>query len=174
MKIECSLTFANYKDAIRLHYRQGFYRRIIYFVQTVVAPGIAVLPLGYLIVQSLLNREFAESISPFTWLFFLLLCCFPLLRTWSLRKQFRNMFPKSVSGEGITYEINDECIVSAFPGVNEGKYYWNSILRFVKDEKIALFYLNKNRFLFPTSALSAPEQAELDALVARHGIERQK
>jgi hypothetical protein len=71
--------------------------------------------------------------------------------------------------------IDEDHIVSAIPGVNEGKYFWNAILRFAQDEKITLFYVAEKKFLFvPTKAFSREQREELDDLIARTVARKEK
>jgi hypothetical protein len=86
----------------------------------------------------------------------------------------RNNPPIRTNQEHCT-EINDECIVDRIPGISEQKYFWNAIVDFVQDEKSTLLYHGKNRFIFfATRALSPEQRTELNDLVARNLVRKQK
>jgi len=172
MKIECPLSFSDYKAALKLHSRLSLLRRInriALFVSSLIIYSI----FGYVVIKSAVNHEFASRISAGTWITFLSLSCLPLLHSWALRRQFRNIFPPSPTSRIAYFEFCDDLVISGIPGVSEGRYHWSSIVQFAQNEEITLVYVKKSRFLFvPTHAFSASQRIELDELIARHGVKR--
>jgi hypothetical protein len=75
----------------------------------------------------------------------------------------------------MSLDIGDVCIISTISGVSEGKFFWRGIFDFAQDEKATMFYIDKRRFFFfPTLALSPAKRSELNDLVARHVVRKQK
>ena len=55
----------------------------------------------------------------------------------------------------------------------ELKILWSGVYDFAQDEKITMFYTNKDCFLlFPTALMSVEQRTELNDLVARHVVKR--
>jgi len=87
----------------------------------------------------------------------------------NVRKQFNNIFPPGRTDRNVSIDINEDHIIAAIPGVSEGKFFWNAILKFAQDEKITLFYVAEKRFIFvPAKAFSPSERSELSDLVERN------
>jgi hypothetical protein len=83
------------------------------------------------------------------------------------KNQFGRNFPPDKRRAWI--EFNDKGIASAIIGTTPESHAWSSLIGYAQDDKMILFYLAKNRFLiFPSSAMSPDQRAELNALVARH------
>jgi hypothetical protein len=176
MKLDYTLTLADWKAAIRLHTRQKIGRRIHFFIYDVIFPTIAVLALvgtiaAYAFGQSALVDDL---IIPDTALV-LVVILVPILRAYRIRKGFKGMFPQSETGPGYSLDIDNERILSLRPGIGEAKYYWAGIHAFAQDDKIMLFYVTEILFIgIPTHVLSPEQKVELDELIARNMVRKQK
>jgi hypothetical protein len=61
------------------------------------------------------------------------------------------------------------------PGLSETKVLWQAIDRFAQNEKVTMLYIAEMRFIyFPTRSLSDAQRTELNDLVARHVVRKQK
>jgi hypothetical protein len=99
----------------------------------------------------------------------------PLLRTYRIRKSYKRLFPPNRSDRNWYIDIDNERILSTVPGIGEGKYLWTGILSFAQDRKITMFYITEVQYLpIPTNALSPEQRTELDELVARNVVRKQK
>ena len=95
----------------------------------------------------------------------------PLFNAQMFKKKFDRRYPDGPPKSFI--EVGEEGVSSAVEGTDSERFTWSAIVRFAQDEKMTLFYIAKNRFvLFPTSALSSEQRAELNDLVARHVVKR--
>jgi hypothetical protein len=170
MKLDYTLTFADYRASVKLHSRQKFSRRVILFVYIWLAPITALL----LIVSYLLSPhgELSDgSIAMFAVLLFCVLL--PVMHYREVHKQFKQLFPPTRTDRSSSIDIDDERILSGVPGVSEGKIFWPGILAFAQDDKITMIYLSEDKFLFfPTSTMSSVQRSELIALVERNMVRR--
>ena len=170
MKLDYTLTFADFKAAVKLHSRQKFSRRVILFVYVWLAPIMALL----LIVSFLLSPhgELSDgSIAMFAVLLFCVLL--PVMHYREIHKQFKQLFPPTRTDRSSSIDIDDERILSGVPGVSEGKIFWPGVLAFAQNEKITMIYLSENKFLFfPTLTMSLAQRSELNDLVSRHVVMR--
>ena len=61
------------------------------------------------------------------------------------------------------------------PDYAEAKFFWTAIVAFAQDEKITMLYTSKNNFLiFPSNVLTHDQRLELNDLVARNMVRKQK
>ncbi len=182
MKLDYTLTLADYKAAQRLHIRQKLSRRINLSSWFIGVPILAVLGMVFFIK---VGRFMHIDIGGFIHLdaiFFGLECgliyfaiYLPIGRSRRMRKNFNQTFSHSPNNRIISIDIDDNCIFSSLPGVCEGKIFWNAIEAFAQDDKITLLYTAENRFLyFPTSVLSPEQRTELNEIVIRHGLRKEK
>jgi hypothetical protein len=174
MKLDYTLTLADWKAALRLHSRQKLGRRIHFFIYDFVISAIAILALigmiaAYAYGQSDLVDGLIIPVSALVVLAILL----PILRNLMIRKSYKGMFPFSKTGPGYSLDIDDERILSTRPGIGEAKYYWTGICAFAQNEKITLLYLSEILFIgIPTNKLSPDQRTELNDLVSRHVVKR--
>jgi hypothetical protein len=170
MKLSYTLTLADYKAALRLHRHQKLSRRIAFILLYCVVPVLAVLGLAAVfILEAKGQADLAADVIGVDIIFIWLAIGLPMARFMNTRKGFKRIFPSTRTEKSSAIDIDDECIISAIPGVSEGKFFWNAIPAFAQDEKITLLYIDKNRFLFfPTHELSPAQRLELSALVERH------
>ena len=174
MKLSYTLTLVDYKAALRLHRRQKLSRRITFILLYCVVPVLAVIGLTTVfILEAKGQADLAADVIGVDIIFIWLSIGLPMARFVNIRKGFKRIFPSTRTERSSSIDIDDERIVSAIPGVSEGKFFWNAILAFAQDEKITLLYIDKNRFLlFPTYALTPVQRLELSALVERHIVRR--
>lgn len=175
MRLTYTLDLADYKAAQRLHVRRKASRRVAFAIWYFLTPAIAVLGIAAFILLDL------HRITP-TWapiLFGLeaalvwISICMPVSRAYRLRKGFSQLFPPGRSDRNSSIDIDEDRIISAIPGVSEGKFFWNAIIDWDQDELITLFYIGPKRFLFvPTRAFGYEERAELLRLLERKNIEQ--
>ena len=154
-------TLADYRAALRLHYRHKLSRRILHIAGLWLLPFVMLAFLVPSIYQLAADRENYSGGIGWGLLGLGFASFIPLSRYVAVRKQFKAIFPAQSSGE-VLLDIDEERIISTIPGSSEGKFFWTAILNFAQDEKVILLYIRKNMFLFiPTAALSSPEAAEL-------------
>lgn len=68
----------------------------------------------------------------------------------------------------IEFEITDEELISRIPGTSEGRFRRNGIHKFVENEKVALLYVAKLRFLIlPKRALNDEQWLSLRQWLAK-------
>jgi hypothetical protein len=172
MKLTYTLTINDYKAALKLHYRQKFSRRFIYFACIWLAPITALL----LILSYFLSPhgELSDgSIAMFAILLFCVLL--PVMHYIEVQKQFNQLFPPTRTDRSSSINIDNERIVSGVPGVSESNIFWPGILAFAQNERITMIYLSENKFIFfPTSSLSSAQRTELNELVAQNMMRKDK
>ena len=79
------------------------------------------------------------------------------LRPWKLRRFYRKLLPP---GEKklmhARFSFSAEGVISSVPGRSEGRFYWSAIQDFAEDEKMALLFFDKKKFLFIPKRAMAP------------------
>jgi hypothetical protein len=99
----------------------------------------------------------------------------PFMRLYVDRRGFRRLFSPTRKDRSGYIDLDDNRILSGQPEVSEEKYFWNAIVGFAQDERMTLLYLDKDKFLlFPTHAMSTDQRTELNGLVARKMLRKQK
>ena len=168
MQISYKLSLADYKAALKLHYRQRGNWRSPLGLFTVM-PIIGALLICCTVIGYFAQDDYFAHNPPGLLavpIFFLLL---PVFYSYAMKKQFVNMFPHGQTDQLLSIDIDDGRIISEMPGFSESKLLWTAIVRFAQNEKVTLFYVAKARFLFvPTQLFSEEQRAELNDLVARH------
>ncbi len=175
MKLAYTLTFGDYKAAQMLHMRQKLTRRINYHFWFSAVPVLAVVGLIIFVAFDLRRiTTLAPVLFGIEGGLIWIAVFFPLARAYNLRKCFKQLLPSTHRDKPILLEISDEGVVSSIPGVSEGRFFWDAILRFAKNEKVHLFYVTEKRFLFvPTCAFQTEQLSELTDLIARKLAGRQ-
>jgi hypothetical protein len=175
MKLEYTLTFADFKSAQRLHYRQTLGRRLRFAFWNICIPVLAVLGLAAFVFLDLFHiARYAAILFGIECALLWIAICNPIARYFKMRKCFKQLFPPTRTERNSTLELGEDHLLSGIPGVSEGKFFWNAIVGFAQDEKITLIYVAKTRFLFfPTAAMSPDQRAKLDNLIDRHVTKRQ-
>ena len=171
MKFEFTVTLEDYKAALRLHRSRKFSRRIFLWI----GPSLFLISVILFVIGSLSKNTqvLTQAIVLAAWS----LCAtvgFPILRFALTRRGYRQMFPPTRSGRTSTIEIDDQRIIEENPGTEEVRLPWTGVMGFTQNERVTLIYINSCRFfLFPTSALSPAQRAELNDFVARYVVKRQ-
>lgn len=92
----------------------------------------------------------------------------PAMRWWSIRKGWKSSAETIDGGKPVSLQFNDEQVISSIPGKSEGRFFWNAILDFAEDERIALLFIRKKQFLYiPKTALPEEAWAQIRALAPR-------
>jgi len=85
--------------------------------------------------------------------------------------RLRRAYKKSVFAKhepGIALAFNDEYFVSGLPGRSEGRFLWSALYDFAENDRIALIYTSKRRFVVvPKHAMPSDSWDTLRALVPR-------
>jgi len=67
-------------------------------------------------------------------------------------------------------EVTPEQVISAIPNRSEGRFFWSAIQDYAEDDKIALLFIQKKKFLFiPKHALPDAAWRELKANITNFG-----
>lgn len=171
MKLIYTLTLADYQAAQYLHWRQTLSRRAtnfaVYWCLPAICSSIGLLvcrraglfltelPAGYVLLLGFMLGFLINTLLA------------PMSRRQRFRKRFEQRFPFDRRSASI--EIDNVGVSSAVLGTEEERFQWRNIVGFAQDEKMTLFYVKENAFIFfPTSALSPEQCTELNDLVARH------
>ncbi|HEY1211172.1 MAG TPA: hypothetical protein VGE85_17540 [Terracidiphilus sp.] len=178
MKISYTITLDDFKAAQRLSIRQKLSRRIISVLLNIVVPILAVLGLAvdpYLHLTDRTPNSVLIVITGIQLLLIYLSFAVPISRYLQTRKAFKRIYPPTRIDRNFSIDIDDERILSAMPGYAEITFLWTAIVAFAQDEKATLFYLDNSGFLFfPTHTLSPDQRTELNDLVARNLVRKQK
>jgi len=174
MKLEFTLTFSDYKSALRLYRRQTLRRRLAFIFWGIAVPILAVIGLAAFVFLNLFHiTRYAAILFGIESGLLTFTILNPIARYYRMRKCFKQLFPPTHTDRTSTLEINDQHLLSAIPGVSEGKFFWNAIVDFAQDERITLIYVAKARFLFvPTTAMTPDQRVELVNLISRHVAKR--
>ena len=168
MKLEYTLTLSDYKAAQVLHRRQKFTRRLAVWIW----PALTLLGLAGMIAFTLTNHSelFVDSIALTAGALFITIWM-PVARWYAIRKCFKQLFPPTRTDRSSAIDIDDERILSAVPGVSEGKIFWQGLLQFAQDNKVTMLYTSELIFIFfPTSVLTPEQREELKGMVKRRGV----
>lgn len=168
MKLTYTLTLDDYKAAQVLHRRQKFTRQLAVWIW----PALTLSGLAAMVTFTLTNHSelFADSIALTGGALFITIFM-PCARWYALRKCFKQLFPPTRTDRSSAIDIDDERILSAVPGVSEGKIFWRGLLQFAQSEKVTMLYISEIRFIFfPTSVLTPEQREELKEMVKRHGV----
>jgi hypothetical protein len=170
MKFEFTVTIEDYKAALRLHRGRKLSRRIFLWI----GPSLFLISLILFVAGSLSKNTpvLTQAIVLAAWSLCVTIA-FPILRFATTRRGYQQMFPPTRSSRTSTIEINDQKIIEENPGTEEIRLPWTGVMDFIQNERVTMIYMGTNRFfLFPTSALSPAQRAELNDFVARHVVKR--
>jgi hypothetical protein len=170
MKLEYALTLDDYKAAQRLHRSRTAARRIKFAISYSIFPALTVVGLiSIFLLKSSDNAELKADLLICDFALFFLSVAMPIARIFDMRIRFKRLQRTLRGVSSVFLEIGEECIISAIPGVSEGKFFWNASIDFAQDDKVSLLYVRKRAFFFfPTSVMSPDQRTELNDLVARH------
>jgi hypothetical protein len=170
MRLEYTLTLADYQAAQYLHWHQTPARRFIHFF---VYHGIPVLlaasactvakRFGIFGLRISYSLEFISS-GAIAALYVTVTAKGREIKRYI--KRFESKYPPNE--RTALLEVDGSGILGCL-GSDKESFEWSSIICAAQDERITLLYIAKNRFLFfPTTAMGSEERAELDRLVAEH------
>jgi len=92
----------------------------------------------------------------------------PVMRWWQIRKLWKASSETLDGGKPVSLQFDDTILVSAIPGKSEGRFYWNSLLDYAEDERIAMLFIRKKLFLYiPKAALPEEAWAQIRSLAPR-------
>ncbi len=170
MKLSYTLVLADFKAAFRLHRRQMFLRRLGIIVWPIVAIVCFVIALSTNVNSFLYSESIAIGFASLV-----LSIGLPILRFVNVRKCYRQHFPRTRTEQTTTSVIDEEGVLGIIPGVSENRYFWNGIVGFAQDERVTLFYVRRSAFaFFPTFIMTPAQRCELNDLVARQVVRKQK
>ncbi|HEV2132657.1 MAG TPA: YcxB family protein [Terracidiphilus sp.] len=174
MKVTYKLTLEDYKAALNLHRTQSVGRRIRRIVLREVLPIAALAALVTLIFAPIKSDELHFDLVVLAVALCFLSIALPIAAVVDARICFRRMFPANASDPMMTLDVSDEFVISSIPGISEGKFQWNAFTNILLSDKVALFYIDKRRFLLlPISRLDPEQDIEFRNIVARNGAKRE-
>jgi len=171
VKFDCNLSFSDFEEASRLHRRQKTSRWVCFLLLYRIVPVISTAALVLLGAYG----PRAHTLPDWSLLSFVVALLWAgILIAAAPRENIRRAIRRSAWKGEASICADDEGILIQIPGVSETRIFWRGILSTAQNEKVNLLYTSKDCFLiFPTSAMSEPQQAELNELVARHVVKRQ-
>jgi hypothetical protein len=170
MKLSYTLTLADFKAAFRLHRRQFVTERMIFVLCLLLTIVCMAIPL--LLGPNSQLSQFCVSVG---WIFLSLSILLPTNLIYQAHRSYKQSFPSARTERISSTEIDDEQILTTIPGVSETKYLWNGVVGFAQNETVTLLYRAKHQFLLiPTRAFSPEQRTELNDLVARNLVRKQK
>jgi hypothetical protein len=170
IKLEFTLTLADFKAARALHRRQKLSRRLISWA----GPILLVISIVGLVAGSLMsNLTLASQSFGGVACAIVLTVGMPIRNALSVRRSFNRLFHTGHKDRRSAIEIDDEHISRQLSGMSKLKVLWTGVYDFIQDDRVALIYTNKDCFLIiPSQAKSRNQCAELDSLIARHVVKR--
>jgi hypothetical protein len=178
MKIEYTPTFSDFKKAVRLDRKVNVSSLIFHLGMTWFAPSIAVLLILLIVVASCLSAAPVVQFDSGSFVTLVMLAtCFlaPYFEKRILRRKFQSMFPENTIERKVCASIVEDGIEVAIPGIAETKYQWGAVVNFLQNDFVLLIYFGKTRLLFfPVSAFTTAQRTELNDLVARNFVRKQK
>ena len=164
----------DFLDAQRLHRSNRPWTAVWYWLWYGVAPGLSIVYLGYWVVlwathgwaSALRDAGFAG--------FALYLAVLLLLSRWlQIRRLWARAQPEKYRGQPVTFQFDEQQLISARPGSSEGRFQWSSIEDYAEDERLALLYVQRKLFLFvPKRAMEEAEWARLRLLASERKAKR--
>jgi len=90
-----------------------------------------------------------------------------LIRPFSMRRLYKQMKNGRGDDAELELEIQDSQLISRIPGMSEGRFLPAAIQRFIENDKIALLYIAKKRFLLvPKKAMDEEGWSSLRSWLA--------
>ena len=173
MQLTYTLTLSDYKAAIKLHNRQNLGRRLSNIFAGRILPGIG---LFLLIAEAFLafsENDYLSRNPPGLLIVPFIFALLPIIQANIVRKQFDQLFPPS--SRNLSIDLDNERIICDNPGSSESKFLWTIVQQFAQDDKVTMLYISKLRFLFfPTNSMSIEQRTELNELVARNMVRKEK
>ena len=155
MRYDYVLRFDDYQDSQKLYLRHRRSAAIFYYCYVWVLPIVGLLACAMFIATIYgfhpeLRSPFAGFAAAGLWLALFI----PVMQFFGRRRCWKRMVPVGMKGKAksveipASFEFNEEQVISAIPGKSEGRFFWPVILDFIEDDKIALLFVHKKRFLF--------------------------
>lgn len=163
---ECISTKRDFLDAQRLHRKNRPWTALSYGFWFVVVPGASV---AYLLYWASLwfTHGRAAAMNNVVWaaLALYLAALLSFARWRQIRKLWNQVQPKKYDGMPVTFQFDEDTLISARPGESEGRWKWGAVEDFAEDEKIAILYVRKKLFLMvPKRIMDEAEWTRLRAL----------
>ena len=160
------ITTADYNDAQRLHRRNRPRAAFTYYFWFWFLPGISIAFLAFtLVVIAIHGLLAAGRYMPAAGVALYLALLLPFCLWNARRKAMNNLQPKSRRGQPVTVQFDNDQIISAIPGISDGRFFWSAIEDYAEDERMALLYVRKKLFLFiPKRAMDEAEWQRLRTL----------
>ena len=93
-----------------------------------------------------------------------------ILRPIAIRRSYRQTRGGRPADAPVEFELTGTEIISRIPGRSEGRFLPSAVISFAEDDRIALIYVAKKRFLFvPKTALTAAQWT-----MVRHWVAQRK
>jgi YcxB-like protein len=162
------LTYRDFIDAQRLHRKQRTFAQVSFIFWIFVMPAISfgmVIWVFWIYISG--ERALFFQLLPIAaWLGAVSIIVLGM-RPYTLRKIYRRSLPEGVKGAiPVNFSFGEEGVLSAIPGRSEGKFFWNSIVNYAENDKLALLYVKKKLFLYiPKRAMPEDEWQQLRAYV---------
>jgi hypothetical protein len=169
--MNCTYTtnYDDFKDAQRLHMGATPRLNVLFWISLRILPVVGLIALLLLVSHALPMKNSLVLIvacglvGAGTWGFIM-----AILRPFSFRRLYKQMKNGRPDDAELGLEIVDGQLISRIPGLSEGRFFPAAILRFVENDKVALLYVAKNRFLMiPKPAMNETEWSELRAWLGR-------
>jgi len=172
MKLSYTLTLTDFKAARRLHRRKRFSRQIMHYIWPVLLIAFFA---GIIVSSGNSHSQLFSQCFALGTVSLVMSIGMPISRFFSVRKSFNRLFPPGHKDRTSTIDINDERIIRELSGTSEFKVFWSAIYSFAEDAHVSLSYTNKDCFLIiPARSMSPVQRTELNDLVARNLVRKQK
>jgi hypothetical protein len=170
MKIEYTVTLADYMAARRLHRQNRPALFLAYFFAVRCIPVLGLLLAAFSIHFILNSARGYSLIGPIA--FILLMLTSPFWERFLANGKFSRI-SQPAAMRSIEVD-NNENLILLWPGRSgEKKIPWANFIDFRCDRQISLLYMKKNRFLFiPTRMLSKAQRDEFNEIIGRHIAKR--
>jgi len=157
------LTFQDYLSAQKLCVRRNLRARIIFFIWYRIMPILGIAAVGLFVRDTVFHHfsyrpALGGALAGIAWIGLYPIICRPFM----LRKLFKQLRPDVKGDHPIELEINGDDLISRIPGRSEGRFKQAAISEFVENDKIALLFITKKKFLFiPKTAMDDSGWSEL-------------
>jgi hypothetical protein len=119
---------------------------------------------AYLLHQEVLFHQIAPLAGMGIWFAIFI----PLMRWFNIRKLWKASVETIDGGKPVSLQFDNEQISSSIPGKSEGRFYWNAILDFAEDDRVAMIFVRAKNFLYiPKNALPEEAWTQIRALAPR-------
>jgi hypothetical protein len=162
MPFDHTLTYDDLKDAQRLYVHRSTTAWVSYVFWMRVLPVFVVPCIAYLLYYFAGRHfEYPAWYAPIAAIVAWLGLFMPALRFIAIRRAYRNLLPKGQKVLDVTVEFDEQQLISRIPGRSEGRILWPTFLELLEDDKIALLFFHKKRFLFIPKRAMPEDQWQL-------------